>query len=88
MLKRNSVPIGILAALIFPALALISAYLLKENLYLMNKPALPYFAAIALNLILIRTGIKKGLDKTGKGIMLATFVFMVVVFIFKTHPIR
>jgi hypothetical protein len=79
---------GILAALIFPAIACFAAYSLKNNFYLINKPALPYFIAIALNLVLLRVSYKKGADKTVRGIMLATFIFMVLIFIFKIHPIR
>ncbi len=79
---------GILAALIFPAIASVAAYSLKNNFYLINKPALPYFIAIALNLVLLRVSYKKEADKTVRGVMLATFVFMVLIFIFKIHPIR
>ena len=79
---------GILVALVFPAIAIVTAYLLKNNLYLLNKPGLPYFAALALNLILIRVSMKKWGDKTSRGIMLVTFVFMVAAFILKAHPIR
>jgi hypothetical protein len=88
MLKKNSLSVGVLAALIFPLIACLIGYLLKNNLYLLNKPALPYFAAIALNLVLISISYRKGVDKTGRGIILTTFVFMVVVLIFKIHPIR
>jgi hypothetical protein len=88
MLKKDSIVTGILVALIFPVIAFVSAYLLKNNLYLMNKPALPYFVALAFNLVLIRISVKKGLDKTSRGIMLATMAFMIVVFVFKIHPIR
>ncbi|WP_259068996.1 hypothetical protein HDF24_05790 [Mucilaginibacter sp. X4EP1] len=88
MLKKNNLPFGILIGLIFPTLAFIAAYLLRYNVYIINKPGIPYFIAIALNLILIRVGSKKELDQTIKGIMLATFVCMVVVFLFKIHPIR
>ena len=88
MLNKNSLLTGILAALIFPAIAFAAAWWLKTNIYIINKPALPYFIAIALNLILIRIGIRKGLDKTGRGIMLTTFVFMALIFFFKIHPIR
>jgi hypothetical protein len=88
MLKKNSMPAGVLAALIFPAIAFVMAVLLKNNVYIVNRPALPYFIAIALNLILLRISFKKGLDHTVKGIMLATFICMLLIFIFKIHPIR
>jgi hypothetical protein len=88
MLKKNNMPFGILIGLVFPVMAFIVAYLLRYNVYIINKPGIPYFIAIALNLVLIRIGSKKELDQTIKGIMLATFVCMIIVFLFKIHPIR
>ena len=88
MLNKNSMLTGILAALIFPGLAFVTSYLLKNNFYIINKPAVPYFIAIGINLVLIRICLKKDMDKTGRGIMLATFISMLLIFIFKFHPIR
>ena len=88
MLNKNSMLTGALAALIFPAIAFVTPYLLKNNIIIINRPALPYFIAVALNLIIMRFAFKKDLDRTGKGIILATFVCMLVVFILKIHPIR
>ena len=85
MLNKNSLLTGILLALIFPAIAWVTAYYLKNNMDLINRPALPYFIAIALNLIMLRFAIKKDFDKTGRGIMLATFVAMIAIFMFKVH---
>ena len=76
---------GILVAFIFPAIAFLAAFLLKDNFYVISRPALPYLVAIAFNLILIRICVKKENDKTGKGIMLATFVIMLLIFILKIH---
>ncbi|TWI97190.1 hypothetical protein JN11_03651 [Mucilaginibacter frigoritolerans] len=87
MLNKNNMPFGVLIGLIFPVMAFVAAYLLKYNVDLINRPALPYFIAIALNLVLIRIGSKRGSDQTVKGIMLATFVCMILVF-FKIHPLR
>jgi hypothetical protein len=51
---------------------------------LLGKPAIPYLVALALNLIIIRTCYKKDADQTGRGVMLATFVCMLLlVFVFK-----
>jgi len=88
MLKKNSLPTGILVALIFPAIAFVIAYLFSNSVYIISRPALPYFVAIALNLVLLRISYKKGADKTLRGIMLATFIFMALVFIFKVNPLR
>ena len=76
---------GVLAGLIFPVLARVATYLLRDNFYIINKPQLPYFIAIALNLILLRICTKRDLDKTGQGVMLITFICMLLIFIFKTH---
>jgi len=78
-------PAGILAALIFPAFAFAAEYLLRNNSLIINKPAIPYLAAIMLNLILIRVCVTKNLDKTSRGIMLATFAFMLLLFKIKMH---
>lgn len=85
MLSKNSFITGILAALIFPAIASGVAYLLRTDIDIINRPALPYFMAIFLNLVMLRFMLKKDLDKTGRGVMLGTFIIMLLVFIFKTH---
>ncbi len=88
MLNKNSIPTGILVALIFPAIAFITEYFLKSNSYILNRPAVPYFIAIALNLLVLRFCLKKELAETVKGVIVTTFLFMVLLFIFKIHPIR
>jgi hypothetical protein len=85
MQYKNTMLMGILLALPFPAIAWLMAYLLKNNVDVINKPALPYVIAIALNLLLLRFIVKKDLDKTARGVMLATFVFMVALFMFKVR---
>lgn len=85
MLNKNSFLAGILVAFIFPAIAWAAAYYLKYNIYIINRPALPFFIAIALNLILMRFILKRELDQTARGIMLATFIVMLLIFIFKVH---
>jgi hypothetical protein len=85
MLKKNSLPAGILVALVFPAIAIVVAYLLRNNSGVITRPALPHLTAVALNLILLRIAYKKGADKAVRGIMLATFLVMVLVFTFVTH---
>ncbi len=85
MPKKDNLFIGILAGLILPAFAFGIAYLLRDNITIVNKPALPYLAAIALNLILMRYCIRKELDQTSRGIMFTTFVCMLLIFILKSH---
>jgi len=88
MLTKNNIATGVLIALVFPAGAFATAYLLKGNLYLLNKPALPYLIAIALNLVLMRLCAKKDMVNTVKGIMITTFAFMLAVLLLVVHPIR
>ena len=75
---------GLLAALIFPVSAFAVKYFLKNNVFILNKPSVPYLIAIALNLVMIRFCLKKDLEKTARGIMLATFLVLILVFTLKT----
>lgn len=79
---------GILAGLIFPAAAWVTEYFLKTNIYIINRPGVPYFIAIGLNLVMLRVSYKYGADKASRGVMLSTFAFMLFVFVFKIHPIK
>jgi hypothetical protein len=88
MLKQNSILVGICMALVFPAIAFVAAHFLAESTLVMNKPALPYLVAIALNLILMRILSKKDMVNTVKGIMIATFTFMLLVLLIVIHPFR
>jgi hypothetical protein len=88
MLKRNSMAAGMLAGLLFPAIALAAAHFLRNNLYLLNKPALPYLIAIAFNLIIMRICSKKKMVNTVKGIMITTFAFMALILLIVVHPIK
>jgi hypothetical protein len=85
MLKKNNLFTGILAALIFPAIAWGISYLLTNNVVIINRPAIPYLFAIALNLVAIRLIQKKDMDDTARGIMLATFVIMGVIVVTKIY---
>lgn len=88
MLNKNSMLAGFLAGLIFPAVAWLTEFFLKNNTYIINRPAVPYFIAIGLNLVLLRVSYRYGVDKTVRGIMLSTFACMLLIFIFKIHPIK
>ena len=87
MLNKNSMLTGIFIALIFPGVALATEFILNTNAYIISKPAVPYFIARALNLFILRYCLKKDADQTGKGVMLATFIVMLIV-LFKLHPLR
>jgi hypothetical protein len=86
MINRNSMLTGFFVALVFPLIALGILQLFKTSYFIINKPAAPLFAAIAINLILISICIKRDLEKTSRGIMLGTFLAMLLFFILKIHP--
>ena len=84
MLKKDSYLTGILLAIPFPVAAFIAAtYFFINSILLFNKPALPYLIAIALNLVIMRLVAKQGSVKTVKGILIATFLITLGLFIFK-----
>lgn len=88
MLKKDNLFTGVLASLIFPALAWAAEYLWKDTAYVINRPLVPYFFAIGLNLILLRLGLRSGREKMARGIMLGTFIWMLLLFIFKIYPAK
>lgn len=49
----------------------------------MGKRGMHYLIAVLLNLVLVRYFAKKGSDRLMQGVMLVTFVFALVVFIFR-----
>ena len=63
----------------------LATYVLQNSVLIINKPALPYLVALALNLIMMRLFGADGHVKTVKGIMIATFLIMIALFIFKLH---
>jgi len=84
MLKKDSYLTGILLAIPFPVGAFVVAtYVFTNSILLFNKPALPYLIAIALNLVIMRLFAKHGSVKTVKGILIATFLITLGLFIFK-----
>lgn len=86
MFKNNNLFLGIAYGLIAPVIAwLIFAVLLKNEVVISNKPAVPYLIAIALNLLVLRFAARALLDKTAYGIMIATFVCTLLIFIFKVY---
>jgi hypothetical protein len=88
MLKINSIVAGVLIGLVFPVISLIAANFLKDNLYLLNKPALPYLVAIAANLIIMRICAKKDTVHAVRGIMITTFAFLLLVLFIVIHHIK
>lgn len=86
MFNRNSTLLGIgLAALPPLVLWLIFVIFLKNDAIIMDKPAIPYLIAIGLNLVMLRYFARKHFDLTSRGIMMTTFVCILLIAIFKFH---
>ena len=78
--------IGIAAGFILPGLTwAVFGYALKNRVIIMDKPIIPYLVALAINLFIIKYFFKKGADQTGAGMILGTFVSMVLVFLFQSY---
>jgi hypothetical protein len=84
MQYKNSVITGVLLGLVLPFTTWLVFGYLNPGVVLMNKPAIPYLIALALNLVIIRLCYKKNADQTGKGLMIATFAaMMILLFVLK-----
>ncbi len=83
MPAKNSVLSGFLIGMLPPALAWLFFNVIYTNVVILNKPTMPYFIALGINLVIIRICNKKNTDDTGKGVMMATFLSMLLLFIFK-----
>lgn len=82
MLKKNNIVLGLVAGMILPGVAwLVFGFLLKNKAAVFNKPAIPYLVAIAVNLFIIKYLFRKGDDQTGMGVILSTFVAMIITFL-------
>lgn len=80
MLKNNNLYLGIALGLIFPAISWLLFGYLYKGVVIMHKPAIPYLVAIALNLAIMKF-IGQQRNKTAQGIMLSTFLFMIIIFL-------
>ena len=83
MQVKNNFGLGLLIGLIFPLLAYLFSEVFLHREIIEEKPGVPYLIAVVLNLIVMRYTYKAAADKTGSGIMIVTFLVLVLVFIFK-----
>ena len=74
---------GVLLGIITPALAWLIFHVIYKGIVLLNKPAIPYLVALGINLFIIRILFKKNMDDAGRGVMLTTFVFVILILVFK-----
>jgi len=83
MFKKNGIVTGLAAGIVFPLITWVCFDVIYKGVVLMQKPALPYFIAIGLNLVMLRYTVKKGWHKAGQGVMIVTFIFTLLIFIMK-----
>ncbi|MEO5912419.1 MAG: stationary phase survival protein SurE [Pelobium sp.] len=83
MFKKDSVWLGLIAGLFFPAVAFLIVEVIKRNLVFSAKDDLLYIGCIAINMLLLKYAYKKDMDATGKGIISATFVCAFIFFYYK-----
>ena len=74
---------GILLGLVTPALAWLLFHVIFKGVVLLHKPAIPYLVALGINLFIIRILFKKNMDDAGRGVMLTTFVCVILLLVFK-----
>jgi predicted Na+-dependent transporter len=83
MLNKNNIPTGILIGLILPVLSGVLFELVMNNVWVISRRGIPYFVVVAINLIILRIFAAKHQEKTAQGIMVVTFIFMVLVYFFR-----
>ncbi len=83
MHKLNNTGYGILIGLVIPLITWFAAANRLRQLPYLGKPGVVYLLAVACNLFILRYCYKKEADRTGTGVMLSTFVFLVLAFLFK-----
>ncbi|EHQ29575.1 hypothetical protein [Mucilaginibacter paludis] len=71
---------GLLSGIVLPALAWLIFDVVFKNAVLLNKPAIPYLACIAINLLVLRYFIRHGKPSVGYGLMTTTFVIAIMIF--------
>jgi len=83
MLKENNVVTGFCAGAVLPVSSwIIFEYLFKVTI-INNKPSVPHLIVISINLLIMRYFVSRDADRTVQGVMIATFAFMVMVFVLK-----
>lgn len=84
MLKKNQLLLGFLIGALLPVIC----WFLDDLKWLpeLNKPAIPYLLVMLCNLFFIRYCFKKGLSNTASGIMLASFIFAILLYWLKFKP--
>lgn len=72
-----------LLGLVLPLLAWLFSEVFLQREIVADKPGVPYLVAAALNLILLKYLYKANADKAGTGLIIVTFITVLLTFIFK-----
>lgn len=83
MQVKNNIVIGALLGLILPLLAYFIAEVLFQDKIFPDKPGVPYLIAVGINLIFLKFTYKSNADKAGIGLLVVTFIVLLLAFIFK-----
>lgn len=83
MSKKVQFVTGLLSGLVFPIIMWLIFGVFCKNLILFDKPALPYWVAIAINLIIVRYFIRNSKELAAYVVLAVTFVLMIAMFMLK-----
>ena len=72
-----------LFGLVLPLLAWLFSEVFFQREIIVDKPGVPYLIAIAINLILLKYTYKANAEKAGNGLLVVTFITVLLTFIFK-----
>ncbi|WP_343562814.1 hypothetical protein [Sphingobacterium sp.] len=83
---KNNIWIGLGLGVIFPLVAfLLLRFTAIELYFLPEKPMATYTIAVLINLVFLRFAYRSGNDQIGKGIIIMTFLAMILYLI--THKV-
>lgn len=83
MFRRNNLYLGIALGACLPALAILLVEFLKVELRTGMRESTIYMICIGLNALLFRQFYKKEKEDTAKGVLLVTFIYALIFFIYK-----
>lgn len=76
---KNSLLVGVVVGVVFPVLAyVLTTYTAIQASFFSDKPIAIYVIAAVINLIIFRFSYRAGKDVFAKGVLLTTFLSMLV----------
>ncbi|HEY9560528.1 MAG TPA: stationary phase survival protein SurE [Anseongella sp.] len=83
MFKRNNPYLGLALGACLPALAILLVEVLKLETRTGMRESTIYMICIGLNALIFRQFFKKRKENTAKGVLLITFIYALIFFIYK-----